>query len=154
MAGPFLCASKPLLLKLVVTPEPCPYPAGQMASVRHYMPESPNLEKKATIGIMQAGGRGDIVPMGEGLGSELLMESAVKEIPRRRITVTSSLNEISTDQLGNRAGGRYSVHPQGAAPLPLSLSVRGNYPPPPHRDGRVILPNHIKFRTCSALTPM
>ncbi len=62
------------------------------------MPESPNLEKKATIGNMQAGG-GDIVPMGEGLGSELLMESAMKEIPRRRITVTSPLNEISTDQL-------------------------------------------------------
>jgi hypothetical protein len=53
---------------------------------------------------MQAGGRGDIVPMGEGLGSELLMESATKETKRRRITVTSSLNEISTDQLGNRAG--------------------------------------------------
>ncbi len=50
-----------------------------MASVRHYMPESPNLEKKATIGIMQAGGEGDIVLMGEGLGSELLMESAMKE---------------------------------------------------------------------------
>ncbi len=27
----------------------------------------------------------------------------VKETPRRRITVTSSLNKISTDQLGNRA---------------------------------------------------
>jgi hypothetical protein len=27
----------------------------------------------------------------------------MKEIPRRRITVMSSLKEISTDQLGNRA---------------------------------------------------
>jgi hypothetical protein len=29
----------------------------------------------------------------------------MKETPRRRITVTSSLWEISTDQLGNRGGG-------------------------------------------------
>ncbi len=42
---------------------------------------------------MQAGGRGDIVPMGEGLGSELLMESAIKETQRRRITVTSSSHD-------------------------------------------------------------
>ncbi len=31
---------------------------------------------------------------------------AVKETTRRRITVTSSLNKISTDQLGNRVGMR------------------------------------------------
>ncbi len=31
---------------------------------------------------------------------------------------------------------------------------RGNYPPPPHWDRRAIQPNHIKFRTCSALAPM
>jgi hypothetical protein len=39
----------------------------------------------------------------------------MKETPRRRITVTSSLNEISTDQLGNRVGARrgrrYSARP-------------------------------------------
>jgi hypothetical protein len=32
--------------------------------------------------------------------------TSVKETPRRRITVTSSLNEISTDQLGNRVAVR------------------------------------------------
>ncbi len=31
---------------------------------------------------------------------------------------------------------------------------RGNYPLAPHLDRRVIQPNHIKFRTCSALAPM
>jgi len=40
----------------------------------------------------------------------------VKETPRRRITLTSSLNEISTNQLGNReivreGGRRYSARP-------------------------------------------
>jgi hypothetical protein len=31
---------------------------------------------------------------------------------------------------------------------------RGNYPPPPHWDRRVIQPNHIKFRTCRDLALM
>jgi hypothetical protein len=40
----------------------------------------------------------------------------LKEARRRRITVTSSLNEISTNQLGNivlmvTGGGRYSARP-------------------------------------------
>jgi len=35
----------------------------------------------------------------------------MKETSRRRITVTSSLNEISTDQLGNRVhGGKRGRH--------------------------------------------
>jgi hypothetical protein len=29
----------------------------------------------------------------------------------------------------------------------------GNYPPPPHWNRRAIQPNHVKFRTCSALAP-
>jgi hypothetical protein len=41
----------------------------------------------------------------------------MKEIPRSRITVTSSLNEISTDQLGNR------VVKSGEAPPAHSISV-------------------------------
>ncbi len=45
------------------------------------------------------------------LGQKLYM----KETPRRWITVTSSLNQISTDQLGNRVvkkgGRRYSARP-------------------------------------------
>ncbi len=40
----------------------------------------------------------------------------VKETSRRRIAVTSSLNEMTKDQLGNfvvmRGSKRYSVHPQ------------------------------------------
>jgi hypothetical protein len=43
------------------------------------------------------------------------MGVVVKETPRRRITVTSSLNGISTDQLGNRGvvvgGGGYYARP-------------------------------------------
>ncbi len=39
----------------------------------------------------------------------------MKKTPRRRITVTSSLNEIFTDQLGNRVvkreGGGVTPHP-------------------------------------------
>jgi hypothetical protein len=48
-----------------------------------------------------------------------------------------------------------------ATPLPLHVArARKNHlneeiiPPPPHWDRRAILPNHIKFRTCSALAPM
>ena len=72
---------------------------------------------------MQAGGRGDIVPMGEGLGSELLMESAMKETQRRRITVTSSLNEISTDQLGN---GVVLRNVTSTTPLPPTAGIWTN----------------------------
>ncbi len=43
----------------------------------------------------------------------------IKETPRRRIAVTSSLNEISTDQLGKRVEvrgeRRYSARPHPAA---------------------------------------
>jgi hypothetical protein len=38
----------------------------------------------------------------------------MEEAPRRRITVTASLNEITTDQLGNRVvvrGGGYTALP-------------------------------------------
>jgi hypothetical protein len=61
------------------------------------------------------------------------------------------------------AGPEGGLRPQGAEPSPLLPCVakgrkksfqRGNYPPPPHWDGRAIQPNHIKFRTCSALAPM
>jgi hypothetical protein len=52
----------------------------------------------------------------------------------------------------------FQLYPEGADPTPLSLLVakpakifeRGNYPPPPHWDGRTIQPNLIKFRTRSA----
>ncbi len=46
-------------------------------------------------------------------------------------------------------------------PLPLRISKAGRnhflneeLPPPPLWDRRLIQPNHIKFRTCSALAPM
>jgi hypothetical protein len=42
----------------------------------------------------------------------------MKETPRRRITVTSSSNEISTDQLGNRVVVRV------ARASPISLCSR------------------------------
>ncbi len=51
----------------------------------------------------------------------------------------------------------------GADPLPPSSHVatpgknklnKEITPPPPHWDGRAILPNHIKFRTWSALAPI
>jgi hypothetical protein len=35
----------------------------------------------------------------------------MKETPRRRITVTSSLFDISTDQLGNREGEAFVTPP-------------------------------------------
>jgi hypothetical protein len=53
--------------------------------------------------------------------------------------------------------------PQGADPQPPFLfggKAGRNHlneeitPPPPHWDRRAIQPNHIKFRTCSALAPM
>ncbi len=37
----------------------------------------------------------------------------LKEILRRRIAVTSSLNEVSTDQLGNRVLVRGESHREG-----------------------------------------
>jgi hypothetical protein len=42
-----------------------------------------------------------------------LSNRARNETPRRGITVTSSFNEISTDQQRNKVGegGRYSAHP-------------------------------------------
>jgi hypothetical protein len=51
---------------------------------------------------------------------------------------------------------------QGADPPPPSSTrgkagksfERGNYPPPTHWDIRAIQPNHIKFRTWTALAPM
>jgi hypothetical protein len=45
----------------------------------------------------------------------------MKETPRRRITVTSSVNEISTDQLGNRVVGEW-VKRYSAPNPPLSTS--------------------------------
>ncbi len=45
-------------------------------------------------------------------------------------------------------------------PPPLSVAKTGKkhlndeITPPPHWERREILPNHIKFRTCSALAPM
>ncbi len=55
-----------------------------------------------------------------------------------------------------------SPRSQGADPPPFLYVQRGrqksverrNYPPSPHWDRRGIQPNHIKFRTCSALAPM
>jgi hypothetical protein len=42
-------------------------------------------------------------------------EGNLKETPRRRITVTSSLNEISTNQLGNVSGDKQeSITPPAA----------------------------------------
>jgi hypothetical protein len=45
----------------------------------------------------------------------------MKEKPKRRIAVTSSLNEITTDQLGNRVvvrgGSRYRTMSASALPL-------------------------------------
>jgi hypothetical protein len=52
-----------------------------------------------------------------------------KETPRRRITVTSSLNEISTDQLGNRVvhckedSNLYSKKSNCAALFPISILI-------------------------------
>jgi hypothetical protein len=40
---------------------------------------------------------------GGGMGPETI-DFSMKETPRRRITDTSSLIKISTDQLGNRSG--------------------------------------------------
>jgi hypothetical protein len=39
-------------------------------------------------------------------------------------------------------------------PLGIAKAGKNDYFPPPHWDRRVIQPNHIKFRTCSALAPM
>ncbi len=53
------------------------------------------------------------MPMGEGLGSELLMESAMKEIPRWRITVTSSSHDPRISwEIGRwwGGGGGYTGH--------------------------------------------
>jgi hypothetical protein len=44
--------------------------------------------------------------------------AAMKETPRRRITVTSSLNEIPTDQLGNRVRVRGVKGYSGRPPPP------------------------------------
>ncbi len=57
------------------------------------------------------------------------------------------------------------AHRVPTPPPPFLYSTRGkagrnnlkrgkNYPPPPHWVGRAIQPSHIKFRTCSALSPM
>jgi hypothetical protein len=55
----------------------------------------------------------------------------MKETPWRRITVTSSLNEISTDQLGNRAGGESGAQCTYIPKVPQCLSPRWNWDPPP-----------------------
>ncbi len=51
------------------------------------------------------------------------IHTVTKEIPRRRITVTSSWKEISTDHMGKRWrwGGRVVTPP---APIPLNSSTR------------------------------
>jgi hypothetical protein len=55
------------------------------------------------------------------------------------------------------------VRPPMIPPLPLHVATAGknhlkeeisNYPAPPHRERRAILPNLIKFRTSSVLAPM
>ncbi len=64
--------------------------------------------------------------------------------------------------LWEKTGSKKGQRPQGADPTPFLYAregsfksfERGNWPPPPHWDWRVIQPNHIKFRTCSALAPM
>ncbi len=43
-----------------------------------------------------------------------------KKVTRRRITVTSSVNEISTDHLGNSVRRERGERPQGDDPLPPS----------------------------------
>jgi hypothetical protein len=46
----------------------------------------------------------------------------MKKTPRRRITVTSSLNEISTNQLGNRV----VIRREGVSlPVPIPFSTAG-----------------------------
>ncbi len=45
------------------------------------------------------------------------------------------------------------LYSQSADPSP-PLYAREGYPPTPHWYIRAIQPNHIKFRTCSALAPM
>jgi hypothetical protein len=77
------------------------------------------------------------------------------------ISVSPFLEKICL--IYGRARRLTDVHSQDADPYPTS-SMRGKAgrnhlnekitPPPPHWDRRAIQPNHFKFRTCSALSPM
>ncbi len=93
-------------------------------------------------------------------GAELSQANRVK----KSLSINARRSFFFTAPLLKRPSfcGNYS--PQGAEPHPPPSSTRGKAgsnhlneeitPPPPHWDRRAMQPNHIKFRTCSALAPM